>query len=178
MSAHQDYIDIRDKLYGDIKLKLYDLVKKVFTEFQQELISEGFNSNSKDNLLATRCNNAGRKVRFSCPTNFTGWTSRNGCWVLARHFNKYIPISGEINKVDPSTLLTLVYWCPLFPRNQFSRLVYAVQHIRNHCYGHIPELQITEALLQNLPYPSDQTVDNIFETLDRLVEEIVNILNT
>lgn len=167
---YRNCLVFREKLYGDLKKNLLALVKRVFQQFQSELIL----SNIPDDQILTHCHSFGRKDHIGCTPDFSNWKEQNGCWVLARHFNKNIPKNGDITQVDPSALLSLVCHCKLFtPRcghpHELASSAHIVRRLRNSCYGHIPDLKITIKVIQKT---RESSFDKIIERLNELSQII------
>ena len=59
-----------------------------------------------------------------------------------------IPPTGGFESVDPSNLLILISGCDLFDWN-IRQAVFLVKELRNICYGHIPDLVITDTFIRN-----------------------------
>ena len=104
------------------------------------------------------------------------WSSQvtDGWWKLCRVFDKNFPEKGNEFAVDPSALLSLIYFCTLFcwqnnlPRNLIAHVDF-IRQCRNRLYGHIPELMIMPDLLV---FVRKQSFNKIIEVIDELNRSI------
>jgi hypothetical protein len=94
-----------------------------------------------------------------------------GNWSTAVRFNRFFPPDGDENKIDPSLLLFVISKCDW---GRISRKANRVRIIRNHCYGHIPQLKLTDTLISNIP--TSHRIPATFGSLIGEVDALICIL--
>lgn len=100
----------------------------------------------------------------------------NGDWNLAHRYNSNILEAGDLEKIDPSSLVKLINNIrdrngqELFDWN-LQRHVNRVRIIRNYCYGHLPELKITDAFIHGMQLhrPKVFTFVSLIAEFDKLI---------
>jgi hypothetical protein len=102
-----------------------------------------------------------------------------GSMVEANRFNRFIPVNATLESVDPSNLLILVSTCDRFPRRVRNKAI-VVKKLRNHYYGHIPELRITNGLIQTISrswqfHSNIQEFVAIIEAFNTLIEAATSV---
>lgn len=110
-----------------------------------------------------------------------------GNWRAVRYWTarekKYlkVPWNGNIAQLDPSTLLIILCDCEriyesLTDRDQISlyNASCRVRSLRNICYGHNPDLQITRAILNRLKV---ETFDEIIADINQLRQTISDLFS-
>lgn len=179
--ANTEYLDcliIREKLYGTLKNRLYNYVKRVFHEFQRQLLSEqnqrGVPKSDQELLVACKANR--RKEHLAGVddlADFEYWDNPQvGCWVLAHNFISSIPTDGNILKIDPSSLLILINSCKLFRGSLHYNwgLAYQMKFIRDSCFAHIPELRLCDDLIPDKLQRLEKSITSVKDIIDRIQE--------
>jgi len=150
--SNKDYLRcviFREKLYEDLKLNLYNLVEKYFGLLKTDLLY----SNLPDDEVDALCDNR-KIIEIYRTRDFTDWLGSNGCWVLARYYNPDIPEDGNRERIDPSTLLTLVCRSSQHFPPDLEASFKEVMLLRNKFYGHVPDLSISDDLISDFPETS------------------------
>ena len=130
-----------EELYT-LQSPLYRLIKKALRNFKQHLLNEekiiGIQPENEYLVNCIMANQA-TSVLHCKTTKVSSWRKPNGWRILSNYCARFFPTNTH-DLVDPSTLLTLIRGCGLFPKHIRISATNILRE-RHACYEHVPELR-------------------------------------